>query len=263
LRVIGLIVTGVFIALSSCSTDTSSRSSADPVSEVFRAEGIAGTFVAESIDGEIGHFYNEARANKRFSPASTFKIPNTLIALKFGVVESESSTFTWDGVDKGVESWNRNHTLESAFKVSCVWCYQYLARVIGRDTYENALAELDYGNESIGTQIDSFWLDGSLEISATEQIAFLRRLYNYDVPYRREQVDILKTIMVTQQTEQYTIYAKTGWADTEPQVGWYVGFVESERGAWLFAMNMQVDDPEQAALRQELAVRSLRALGII
>jgi len=263
LRIIVLILTVVSIALSGCYSDASSHSTLDPVSEVFRAEEITGTFVAESIDGEISYFHNESRATTRFSPASTFKIPNTLVALNFGVVESKSSTFTWDGVDKGLERWNSNQTLETAFKVSCVWCYQHVARVIGRDKYESALAELGYGNQSVGEQVDLFWLDGSLAISAIEQVSFLRKLYNYDVPYQREHVDILRTIMVDQQTEQYTIYAKTGWAVTEPQVAWYVGFVELEDGAWLFAMNMQVDGPEQAALRQELAIRSLRALGII
>lgn len=263
MRIIILILTVVSIALSSCYSDNSSHSTLDPVSEVFRAEEITGTFVAESIDGEISYIHNELRATTRFSPASTFKIPNTLVALNFGVVESKSSTFTWDGVDKGLERWNSNQTLETAFKVSCVWCYQQVARAIGRDKYESALAELGYGNQSVGEQIDLFWLDGSLEISAIEQVSFLRKLYNYDVPYQREYVDILRTIMVDQQTEQYTIHAKTGWAATEPQVAWYVGFVELEDSAWLFAMNMQVDRPEQAALRQELAIRSLRALGII
>lgn len=263
LRIISLILTVVSIALSSCYSDNSSNSTLDSVSEVFHAEEITGTFVAESIDGEISHFYNESRATTRFSPASTFKIPNTLIALNFGVVESKSSTFAWDGVDKGLERWNSNQTLETAFKVSCLWCYQYVARAIGFDNYESALAELDYGNQSVGERVDSFWINGSLEISAIEQVSFLRNLYNYDVPYQRKHVDLLRAIMVDQQTEQYTIYAKTGWAATEPQVAWYVGFVELEDGAWLFAMNMQVDRPEQAALRQELAIRSLRALGII
>lgn len=257
------IVLVVSIGLTSCTGDNLVRPSVDRVAEIFRAEEITGTFVAASIDGEISHLYNASRATKRFSPASTFKVPNTLVALNFGVVESKSSTFIWDGVDRGLERWNSNQTLETAFKVSCVWCYQHLARVIGRDNYESALAELGYGNQSVGEQVDLFWLDGSLKISAIEQVSFLRKLYNFDVPYKREHVDILRTIMVDQQTEQYTIYAKTGWATTEPQVAWYVGFVELEDGAWLFAMNMQVERPEQADRRKELAIRSLRALGIL
>ncbi len=163
----------------------------------------------------------------------------------------------------GREVWNKNHTLESAFEVSCVWCYQEIARLVGAEHYELALTDLDYGNQTMGDRVDLFWLDGSLQISAVEQIAFLRKLYNDELPFQREHIDILKEIMVTQRTEHHTIYAKAGWAATKPQVAWYVGFVESGEDTWLFATNMRVDNPEQAALREELSIRSLRALGIL
>jgi len=236
---------------------------ANPVGDIFQSEGITGTFVAASLNGDGIHIHNDSRSTERFAPASTFKIPNTLIALDLGIVDSEASTFTWDGTDRGIESWNKDQTLKTAFKVSCVWCYQEIARAVGAEHYKRALAKLDYGNRSIGDQVDRFWLNGSLQISAVEQIAFLRKLYNEELPFQREHIDNLKTMMVTQRTEQHTIYAKTGWAATKPQVAWYVGFVESGENTWLFAMNMQVDKPEQAALRGELAIRSLRALGII
>jgi len=38
---------------------------------------------------------------------------------------------------------------------------------------------------------------------------------------------------------------------------------EADNGTWLFAMNMRVDSPDQADLREDLSIRSLRALGII
>ena len=218
------------------------------------------------MDGETVYVHNAPRSIVRFSPASTFKIPNTLIALESQIVESKSSVFRWDGRDRAFERWNKDQTLESAFKVSCLWCYQEIARQVGAEGYETALAKIDYGNQSIGErgeEIEYFWVNGSLEISAVEQIAFLRKLFNNDLPFRRNHVDILKQIMVAQHTEQHTIYAKTGWAATEPQVAWYVGFVESDKGNWLFAMNMRVDRPEQAALRVEISLRALRALGII
>ena len=235
----------------------------DSVSDIFQSEGITGTFVAASLGGETVYVHNAPRSIVRFSPASTFKVPNTLIALESQIVESKSSVFRWNGADRGVERWNKDQTLETAFKVSCLWCYQEIARQVGAEGYEIALAKIDYGNQSIGEEIDIFWVDGSLEISAVEQIAFLRKLFNNDLPFRQNHVDILKQIMVVEHTEQYTIYAKTGWSGFEPQVAWYVGFVESDEGKWLFAMNMRVDRPEQAALRVELSLRSLRALGII
>jgi beta-lactamase class D len=261
LAVISSVLTA--IALSSCIAGETVDSGTNSIQDIFLSEGITGTFVAASLSGETIYVHNAARSIERFSPASTFKIPNTLIALDSQIVESKSSTFTWDGTDRGIEKWNKNQTLETAFKVSCVWCFQEIAREVGAEGYERALSRLDYGSQTIGKRIDSFWLNGSLEISAVEQIAFLRKLYNYDLPFRREHVDILRQIMIVQSTQQHVIYAKTGWAGTEPQVAWYVGFVETGERTWLFAMNMRVDHPEQAMLREELSLKSLRALGII
>ena len=69
--------------------------------------------------------------------------------------------------------------------------------------------------------------------------------------------------MIAKRTESYTIFAKTGWAATDPQVAWYVGFVESGNETWLFAMNMLVENAAQASLREELTKRALKALKII
>lgn len=249
--------------LAACNSEQAQNIQLDSLANVFQSEGIVATFVAATVNGDTVYVHNETRSIERFSPASTFKIPNTLIALDVGAVTSISSTFKWDGTVRGIEGWNKDQTLETAFKVSCVWCYQILARKVGISHYESALVELDYGNQQTGQQVDSFWLNGDLAISAVEQISFLRKLYNRDLPFQRDHIEILMQIMVTQQTPQHTVYAKTGWAGTEPQVAWYVGIVDSRNGAWLFAMNMRVDSPEQAALREKLTVQSLQALGIM
>lgn len=260
LRYVVLLAT---IIQTSCVDNPTADSKTESIDDLFRAEGIVATFVAESANGGVTFVYNDSRSAQRFSPASTFKIPNTLIALDTLVVASKDSIFEWDGTDKGMQQWNQDQTLESAFRVSCVWCYQEIARKVGKKHYESALTMLDYGNQSIGNEVDSFWLTGELQVSAREQIEFLRKLSQYAVPFQREHVETLKEIMLVEQTDSYAIYAKTGWAATTPQVAWYVGFVTKRDETWLFAMNMRVDRPEQAELRKKLAIRSLRLLEII
>jgi len=234
-----------------------------PLAAVFARSGVEATMVVESLDGMTRHDYNTDRAAIRFSPASTFKIPNTLIALDLGIVDSADSPFAWDGADRGVERWNRDQTLRTAYQVSCVWCYQEIARAAGPDAYRAALDRLDYGNQQIGENVDQFWLNGALEISAEEQITFLRRLveggFGYDARHRK----ILKDIMVAESGDGYTIFAKSGWTGAELAVGWYVGYVEAGDQTWLFAMNMRLVDAADAGLRQKLAIESLSALGII
>jgi beta-lactamase class D len=45
--------------------------------------------------------YGQERASKRFPPASTFKIPNTLFALDAGAVSDEFEVCKWDGIERG------------------------------------------------------------------------------------------------------------------------------------------------------------------
>jgi len=257
------IALSVSVILASCTDSSTDISKIETIDNLFRSEGIVATFVAETAKREKTFVYNDPRSVERFSPASTFKIPNTLIALQTLVVTSEDSLFEWDGIDKGIPQWNMNQTLASAFKVSCVWCFQEIARKVGVKRYQSALAVLDYGNQLVGQEVDAFWLNGDLQISAREQIEFLRKLSQYAVPFRREHIETLKSIMLIEQTDSYSIYAKTGWAATVPQVAWYVGFVIKGDETWLFAMNMRVDRPEQAKLQKEFTVRSLRVLEII
>lgn len=118
--------------------------------------------------------HDPARAAERFLPASTFKIPNTLIALETGTVDGPEHVIAWDSPAVPRErffpsSWARDQTLESAFRNSVYWYYQALARRIGPDAYREWLARFDYGNRNLGGGLDSFWLEGDLVISADEQ----------------------------------------------------------------------------------------------
>jgi beta-lactamase class D len=205
--------------------------------KLFQERDLQGTIVVAALDNSSQYIYNDARAEQRFLPASTFKILNTLIALDEGVIHDENEVIPWDGQDKGWAAWNTDHTLETAFPVSCVWCYQELAKRVGHDAYVKQLHAIGYGNEKTGPDVTTFWLQGDLKISPLEQIAILRRVYTEDMPYAKEHIQILKRIMRIEQTPEYTISAKTG---RTRDIGWYVGYVETEKQVWLFAINITI-----------------------
>lgn len=233
------------------------------MARLFDEAGTTGTLVVASADGEVIAIHDPDRAATRFSPASTFKIPNTLIALSAGVVVDEASTFEWDGVERDVATWNQDQTLATAFSRSCVWCYQVIARSVGRDTYLQELAAFDYGNRVVGGAVDRFWLDGSLAISATEQIAFLASLLGGELDVPEQHLEVLLNIMAVDETDDYALYAKSGWTGAALHTGWYVGFVDTADGRSLFALNIDMQRAEQAPLRKNLALDALRALDII
>ena len=76
--------------------------------------------------------------------------------------------------------------------------------------------------------------------------------------------DTLKKIMLAEETTQYRLYAKTGWATrTPPSVGWYVGFVETHDDTWLFALNLVTRDAKDLPLRIQIAKDALKVKGVL
>ena len=229
------------------------------IEKIFKNKEVEGTIIIESLNTKKVYIHNDKRANMPLSPASTFKIPHTLIALNEGIVNANSIIF-WDKTDKGMEPWNKNQTLESAFKLSCVWCYKEFASKIGVEKYKNYLKELDYGNRIVGNDVSDFWLDGSLKITTFEQIKFLKRLYKNDLPFKQKDIDTLKNIMIDEKNENYTLRAKTGW---EGRYGWYVGYVETKNDVWFFAMNIDTKSKDDLPKRKAITLETLKLKGII
>ena len=64
--------------------------------------------------------FGQERAAKRYSPASTFKLPHTLFALDAGAVRDEFQVFRWDGVKRSFAGHNQDQDLRSAMRNSAV-----------------------------------------------------------------------------------------------------------------------------------------------
>ena len=75
-------------------------------------------------------------AKKGSLPASTYKIPHSIIALETGVVRDAESMFLWDGEDRKLDIWEQDLNFRQAFHYSCVPCYQQIAREIGVGAHE-------------------------------------------------------------------------------------------------------------------------------
>lgn len=230
-------------------------------------EGIDGCFVLYDFNKNEYVRYNEERCAQRFLPASTFKVPNSIIALEEKIIPDENYIIKWDSVDRGWDKWNTDHNLRSGIKYSVVWFYQELARRIGREKYEEYLKNLDYGNKIIGDKEDNFWLDWSLQISANEQIEFLKKLVKNELPFSQRNIDVVKDIMIVEKGDDYIIRAKTGLGDTEDGIytGWYIGYVETNDNVYVFALNMNETDYEKikTQVRIDLTKSILKELDII
>jgi beta-lactamase class D len=229
------------------------------IEALFKSSDITGSILIESGDGAIKHQYN-VNDKDSFVPASTFKIPNTLIILEEGLIKGTSEIIKWDGKEREYASWNKDQTLKSAFQYSCVWCYQFYARQIGHKKYHEYLRKFNYGNYLTGSDIARFWLDGDLRISVDDQIKFLRKVYAEDLPVKNSHIKTLKSIMLSEENEGYKVWSKTGWSGKD---GWFVGYVLVDEQEWFFATHIEVTKKSDLALRKKLTMESLKLLKII
>ncbi len=242
-----------------------SSSAQKDISKYF--EGINGCFVLYDVKEDSYLRFNEQRCDQRFLPASTFKVPNSIIALEEQVIPDEDFVIKWDSIDRGWDKWNMDHNLRSGIKYSVVWFYQELARRIGREKYEEYLDSLNYGNKTIGEKEDYFWLDWSLQISANEQVEFLKKLVKDELPFSQRNIDVVKDIMIVEESDDYIIRAKTGLGDVKDGVytGWYIGYVETRDNVYVFALNMDEADYEKikSEVRIDLTKSILKGLNVI
>lgn len=206
-------------------------------------------------------------AKKGNLPASTFKIPNSIIALETDVVQNDSSLFKWNGEPRRMKIWEQDLVLRDAFHYSCVPCYQVVARKIGVKRMNEQLKKLNYGKMVVdSSSIDLFWLVGESKINQFEQINFLQRLHESQLPISEQTETIIKRMIVIDDNEAYKISGKTGWSIRNGRNnGWFVGYMETQNKVYFFATNIE---PEQAfdmsmfpMIRKELTYEALRLIG--
>jgi beta-lactamase class D len=217
---------------------------------------------------QTGHsiVHNPRRVGERLSPCSTFKIVHALIALETGVVEDETTTFKWDGVDRSpFTQWNRDHTLASSMPNSVVWFYQRTAQQIGPDRMQHYLNLIPYGNRDISGGQTNFWLHSSLKISPREQVEVLDGLTRNRLPFSSRSHRIVRNIMKLDEGPGWTLYGKTGTAGENGRVpfGWFVGWVERGGENTLFATSIKAHDGASGMKAREISRAILFDLRLI
>lgn len=230
----------------------------------FNNEGVEGSIIIFDYKNNLYKIYNDERNKTEFLPASTFKIINSLIFLETAVIKDADEVIKWDGVERFYNMWNQDQTLRSAFKYSTVWVYQELAQKVGEEKMQYYVDACNYGNKNIGGGIDRFWLDGDIRITPYQQIEFLVKFYENDLPFSERTFNIVKDIFVKEKTDDYTLRGKTGWAIRfKPQTGWFVGYLEREENVYFFATQIAIEKDEDAKAREKVTRDILAFLGLL
>ena len=222
---------------------------------------------------------NRGECTTRLSPASTFKIPHALVALETGVVTVDSVE-KWDGTKYPRQrKWMLDHNVISALRPSVLWFFQRIAPRIGASRMADWLGRFDYGNRDVSGPIIQYWVNGRLQVSPIEQVAFLRRFYGQTLPVRVEHIKAIHAGL-TQDTgtmenslgihtlegswKGAVLNAKTGATSTSAyRVSWLVGMLTSGR-QYVFAAAVWNQSGEVDTLdATRLAVRQFIESGLL
>lgn len=211
--------------------------------------------------------YNKQLDTQRFLPASTFKIVNSLIGLETGKITGPQMMIPWDHIKRSNNDWNKDLTMEEAFKVSAVPYYQEVARRIGPDLMKHWIDTLYYGNRNISGPIDSFWLNNTLKISPDEQLGLVKRLYFDKLPFQKGVQKIVRDVMLQENTTLYKLSYKTGlgFDEREHSIGWVVGWIEENKHVYFFVTFVKSESKtiDMRTIRMKITKGILDQLGFL
>lgn len=206
-------------------------------------------------------------------PASTFKIINLLIALETKTIKDEHEIVKWVGSTDTTKYGYRpeiyhDMSVKEAFEVSAGWVFVELAKKIGKENYKKYLTLCEYGNINLSQTDPDFWNFGEFAISPKNQVEFLIKLYEDRLPFSKHNIEIVKNVMISEQTKNYNLRAKTGWTrDKDINTGWWVGYVVNKKGVYFFAtrllQNRKFNRSDFGTCRKEITKKIFTELKII
>lgn len=188
----------------------------------------------------------EGDCESRHAPCSTFKIAISLMGYneKILIDEDHPELPFKEGYDAWLEKWKQPHTPKLWMKNSCIWFSRVVTQKTGMEKFKSYLKAFDYGNQDASGDkgknngITNAWLSSSLEISPKEQIIFIQRLLNNQLPVSAYSQKMTRTILSVEDLPKgWKMHGKTGsgvllspdrMSKTEIQIGWYVGWIEKE-----------------------------------
>ncbi|MEO1516798.1 MAG: penicillin-binding transpeptidase domain-containing protein [Bacteroidota bacterium] len=271
----------VLLGIFCCSCDpqpTTESSPEEPFLEVIQpkfqqmldSKNLTGAILIVNPSKRVMHSNDFSYCQKPHLPASTFKIPHSMIALELGIVQNDSSILRWDGQPRGMKIWEEDLSLHQAFRRSCVPCYQGIARRVGVDRMNRQLEKLSFGQMQVdSSNLDRFWLVGNSHISMQQEIDFLQRLHDEQLPIQTKTSNILKKILVDEAGPDYVLRGKTGWSrdeNNENNNGWYVGYLERGEATYFFATNIEpkpeFDMAHFPSVRKQITLEALAQLRL-
>lgn len=257
--ILSLFVAATCLLTASCSSKPKSTEDASGPNYEKHFAGLDGCFLLYDLrSNELIDAYNRPACKRRKPACSTFKVPLAVMAFESGVLKDENVTFKWDGVERSVPEWNKDHDATSWMKDSVVWYSQRLTPKLGRKRIQKYLVDFNYGNQSFSGDLEAAWLTPapflkkrpktSVMVSAYDQLDFLKKLFQRKLPVSERAQQLTVRILPEESSARgFTLAGKTGSGFVGPRdayrLGWYVAHLEGHGQEYLAAVTFQDNQP--------------------
>lgn len=195
----------------------------------------------------------------RTTPASTFKIAISLMGYDSGFLKDAHNptlAFHEGYPDWGGAAWKQPTDPARWIKYSVVWYSQQVTQSLGMTRFADYAGKFGFGNADVSGDkrhpdgLTHAWIDSSLQISPLEQVAFLGRLVNRELPVSEHAVAMTDQITEVARIGGWDIHGKTGTGfparadgsdDESRGWGWFVGWATGGGKTLVFARLIQDD----------------------
>ncbi|WP_246161320.1 class D beta-lactamase [Segnochrobactrum spirostomi] len=220
------------------------------------------TVVADADSGRV--LARSGPAAERASPCSTFKIPIALMGFETGILEDPTHPVWTYRPDLPASRPEEKGAIDPTawLRDSVVWYSQEITRKLGVARFRGFVDAFHYGNMDVSGNpgandgLTRAWLVSSLQISADEQVAFLRRMLGRELGLSGHAYAMTaETMPEFQAAGGWTVHGKTGSGraqrtDGKPAqnrpLGWFVGWAEKGGRRVVFARRQVFDHPSDA-----------------
>lgn len=208
----------------------------------------------ELADAATGRrLLRQGECDERVTPASTFNIAISLMGYDSAILKDEHTPAL--PFKEGYADWNPawRATTDPASWIghSVLWYAQEVTSRLGAARFQRYVGRFDYGNHDVSGDpgkdngLSLSWVGSSLKISPREQVDFLRRVVNRNLPLTPKAYDTTARLLKLQTLPSgWDIYGKTGTAapvlpdgrdDYARTYGWFVGWATKGQRTVVFA----------------------------
>lgn len=180
-----------------------------------------------------------------YTPQSSFKIALSLMGYDSGLLKDRTHpTFPFKKeYAPGINVCKGPHNPYMWMRDSCVWFSQVLTQKMGMKKFKEYVLKLKYGNQDVSGDkgkdngLTNAWLASSLLISPEQQVEFIQKMLNQELPVSQKSFEMTKEILFIQELSGgWKLFGKTGNGRYRDglQHGWFVGWIEKNNRSIVF-----------------------------